>query len=60
MVPDYIKDLPNDPSDEQIDQIKCEIVQEFRDVFGDGGAVLKPMACEPSEIDVVVEAVPLR
>ena len=57
MAPDYIKDLTNDPSDEQIDQIKCEIIQEFQDVFSDGGAVLKPMACEPSEIDVVPEAV---
>ena len=55
-----MKDLPNDPSDEQIDQIKCKIVQEFQDVFSDGGAVLKPMACEPSEIDVVPEAVPIR
>ena len=55
-----MKDLPNNPSDEQIDQIKCEIVQEFRDVFSDAGAVLKSMACEPSEIDVVPEAVPIR
>ena len=60
MVPDYIKDLPNDPSYEQIDQIKCEIVQEFQDVFSDGGDVLKPMACEPSDIDVIPEAVPIR
>ena len=54
-----MKNLPDDPSDEQIDQIKCKIVQEFRDVFSDGAAVSKPMACEPSEIDVVTEAVPI-
>ena len=39
MVPDYMKDLPNHPSDEQIDQIKDKIVKEFPDVFSDGGAV---------------------
>ena len=48
-----MNDLPKDPSDEQIGRIKKKIVEEFRDVFSDGGAVLKPMACEPSEIDVV-------
>ena len=60
MVPDYVKNLPNDPGDDQIDQIKDQIVKEFQDVFSDNGAVLNPMACEPSEIDVVPEAVPIR
>ena len=55
-----MKDRTYDLRDEQIDQIKNKIVEEFRHVFSDDGAVLKPMACEPSEIDVVPEAVPIR
>ena len=60
MVPNYMKDLPNDPSDEQTDQIKNKTVEEFQDVFSDGGAVSKPMACKHSEIDVVPDAVAIR
>ena len=59
-VPDYMKNLAEEPTEEQIEHVKAKIVDEFRDVFSDGGAVLKPMGCEPSEIDDVAEAVPIR
>ena len=55
-----MKNLPEEPTEEQIEHVKARIVDEFQDVFSDGGAVLKPMACEPSDIDVVAEAVPIR
>ena len=33
MVPDYMTDIPNEPSADQIDRIKDKIVKEFRDVL---------------------------
>ena len=58
--PNYIKDLLEEPTDDQIERVKVMIIEEFRDVFSDGGNILKPMACEPSTIDVVTEAIPIH
>ena len=36
-VPDYMKNLPEEPTEEQIEHVKARIVDEFQDVFSDGG-----------------------
>ena len=59
-MPEYLKTLPEDPNEMQLEEVKQRIMEVFRDVFTDGQSMLKPMGCKPSEIQLVPEANPIR
>ena len=40
--------------------MKRNMIEEFQDVFIDGGSTLRPMICLPAETNVVLEATPIR
>ena len=52
--------LPENPSREEIEEIKQRLFEKFKDVFSDGEGTLQMMNCAPSVIDLKPEAKPIR
>ena len=55
-----VEKLAVNPSEEEIEAVRRKIIQEFHDVFADNDVELKAMDCQPSEIQIVPEANPIR
>ena len=57
------EDLPNynqNPTEAEIEEVRQQLIQEYADVFTDDEEKLKPMRCEPSRVELVEEAKPIR
>ena len=55
-----IGDFSDNPTETEIEEIKQKLFKEYSDVFTEGESTLKPMACEPSKIELIPEANPIR
>ena len=59
-IPTYMREIPEDPNEDQIENVKQKMMAEFQDVFSEEGKTLRTMTCIPAKINVVPEAVPIR
>ena len=56
VTPAYIKEIPEEPNEEQTEMVKQKMIEQFQDII----KTLRPMSCIPGEINEVPEATPVR
>ena len=59
-IPTYIQEVPEEPKEEQIENVKRKMIAEFQNVFSDEVKTIRPILCIAAEIIVVPKVIPIR